>query len=77
MDSIEKLNYPELPEHKYFYSSLTESNISPSEYEFVKNVWQENNWKTLKDMLIYYNIMDCEPFVEAVSKMLGPYMLMG
>ena len=28
-------------------------------------------------MLIYYNVMDCGPFVEAVGKMLQPYLAQG
>ena len=28
-------------------------------------------------MLIYYNVMDCGPFVEAVCKMLQPYLAQG
>ena len=28
-------------------------------------------------MLIYYNVMDCGPFVEAVGKMLQPYLVRG
>ena len=40
-------------------------------------VWKEKEWKTLKNMLIYYNVMDCGPFVEAVGKMLPPYLAQG
>ena len=32
----------------------------------------EENWKSIRDMLIYYNICDCQPFIEAVSKFLVP-----
>ena len=62
---------------KFIFSEITNSNISPSEYEFVKKTWKEKEWKTLKDMLIYYNVMDCKPFVEAVGKMLHPYLAQG
>ena len=59
---------------KHFYSNLTKSNITEEEYQFVQQTWQEKGWKTLKDMLIYYNIMDCIPFIEAVGKLLITYL---
>jgi len=53
---------------------LTKSNITEDEYELVKRTWQEKGWQSLKYMLIYYNIMDCVPFVEAVGKLLSSYL---
>ena len=66
---LKALEHPSVPPYEAFFSEITNSNISPSEYEFVKKTWKEKEWKTLKDMLIYYNVMDCGPFVEAVGKM--------
>ena len=47
-----------MPEHEACYSSLTKSNIPKEEYEFVKKTLTEKNWSTLKDMLIYHNLLD-------------------
>ena len=71
------LEHPSVPPYEAFFSEITNSNISFSKYEFVKKVWKEKEWKTLKDMLIYYNVMDCGPFVEGVGKMLQPYLAQG
>ena len=71
------LEHPSVPPYEAFFSEITNSNISPSEYEFVKKVWKEKDGKTLKDMLIYYNVMDCGPFVEVAGKMLQPYLAQG
>ena len=62
-----------LPDHQVFYYSLTKSIITKDQYEFVKKTWIEKGWKTLKDMLIYYNILDCVPFITAVENLLHPY----
>ena len=66
-----------LPDHQAFYSSLTKSNISKDEYELVKKTWIEKGWHTLKDMLIYYNMLDCVPFITAVKNLLHPYKEQG
>ena len=74
---LKALEHPSVPPYEAFFSEITNSNISPSEYEFVKKVWKEKEWKTLKGMLIYYYVKDCGPFVEAVGKMLQPYSAQG
>ena len=71
------LEHLSVPPYEACFSEITNSNISFSEYEFVKKVWKKKEWKTLKDMLIYYDAMDCGPFVEAVGKMLQPYLAQG
>ena len=63
--SLEILDEEALPPHSVFYSSLKNSNISEKEYEFVKKVWMEKNWKSIRDMLVYHNICNCQPFIEA------------
>ena len=40
----------------------------------VKQTWKENNWQTLRDLLIFYNMIDVGPFVEAITKMRAPYL---
>ena len=39
----------------------------------IKQTWQENNWQTIRDLLIFYNVSDVGPFVEATTKMRAPY----
>ena len=72
MDSLEKLNHT-LPNHEAFYSNLKESNISLEDYQAVVRKWQEENWTSLRDLLLYYNNLDVQPFVEAVEKCVGFY----
>ena len=62
-----------LPEHQVFHFSLTKSNIAKEEYELLKKTWIEKRWNTLKDMLIYCNMLDCVPFVTSVENLLLPY----
>ena len=52
-----------LPEHSVFYSSLSKSNINQEEYNLVIKTWMEKGWNSLREMLIYYNVLDCIPFV--------------
>ena len=35
------------------------------------------NHNSLHDMLIYYNVLDCVPFVQAVQNLLQPYLEQG
>ena len=41
-------------------------------YNLVKQTWQESNWQTLRDLLIFCNMIDVGPFVEAITKMRAP-----
>ena len=59
-----------LPEHTFFYSSLSKSNIIQEEYNLVVKTWTEKGWSSLRKMLIYYNVLDCVPFVQAVQNLL-------
>ena len=63
-----------LPSHEAFYSSLKKPNIAENEFYLVKQTWQENNWQTLHDLLIFYNMIDVGLFVEAITKMRAPYL---
>lgn len=69
MDSLEKLNYPSLPPHRAFYSSLKNKNISEEEYHYCQQVWFEQNMQTFQDFLMWYNNLDVQPFCEALEKM--------
>ena len=64
-----------LPYHEAFYSDLQKTNIFEDEYNLVKQTWQENNWQsTLRDLLIFYNMIDVGPFVEAITKTRATYL---
>ena len=73
---LDKLNSG-LPKHNVFYSSLSKSNITQEEYNLVVKTWTEKGWSSLREMLIYYNILDCVPFVQAVQNLLPPYLEQG
>ena len=66
-----------LPEHSVFYSSLSKSNITQEEYNLVVKTWMEKDWSSLREMLIYYNVLDCVPLVQAVQNLLRPYLQQG
>ena len=66
-----------LLEHGHFYSSLSKSNITQEEYDLVVKTWMEKGWSSLREMLIYYNLFDCVPFVQAVENLLQPYLEQG
>lgn len=69
LDSVEKLDYPRLPPHEAFYSTLKDSNITCEEYAFCQSVWQEKRMETLRDFLEWYNNLDVQPFVKAVQNL--------
>jgi hypothetical protein len=50
---------------------MKNKNISDEEYNICINLnaWKDNNMKTFKDFLEWYNILDVLPFIEAVEKM--------
>ena len=74
IDSLEKLNSKEIPPYSAFYSSLTNSNISVEDYQLVVKTWKnKNNWQSVRDLLVYYNKIDVQPFVGAVVNLLQHY----
>ena len=54
------------PEHSVFYSSLSKSNITQEEYNLVVKTLMEKGWSSLREMLVYYNVLNCVPFVQPV-----------
>ena len=73
IDSIEKLNFPGPPSHDAFHSTLHQSNNSDEEYALVVETWQKEGWTSLRDHLIYYNLLDVDLFVQAISNLLQSY----
>ena len=73
MDELDKLQNTALPDHKDFYSTLKNSNISDEEYQYCRNVWNTERMKTMKDYLVWYNNRDVVPFMEALEKQVQFY----
>ena len=77
-DTVEKLDYPELPAYWHFYSKLkNEIVLSTEEYFQRRRVWKEEGMKTFADWLRHYNNLDVKPFLEAMEKMRGFYTTLG
>ena len=58
MDSWERFNDTEFPTHDKFYSSLSDSNISETEYQRGLLVWNHFNIKTLNGHHDLYLTLD-------------------
>ena len=69
MTSLDKLNVSQLPPHETFYSTLKNENISTEDYQMCQRVWEDNDVKTMKEFLVWYNNKDVEPMLEAIDKM--------
>jgi G:T-mismatch repair DNA endonuclease (very short patch repair protein) len=67
IDSLDKLEYPELPSHDAFYSRLKQENITAEDYSYCLRVWKENDMQTFRDFLVWYNNRDVVPFLEAIE----------
>jgi hypothetical protein len=66
--SFDKLNETALPPKHAFDSKLKGATISDDDYKRLEFVWSHYEMKTVKDLLIWYNNLDVEPFVDAVKK---------
>ena len=74
-NDYDKVNNTELPAHELFFNKLRNKNITDAEYNVCVNAWKNNNMKTFKDFLEWYNNLDVLPFIEAVEKMKTFYKL--
>ena len=61
MDDIEKLKDTSLPPINEFYSNLTDSNISTSDYQHAQDVWDKTSCSTLKNYVNVYLNLDVPP----------------
>ncbi len=57
------------------FDKLDELLVSNEDYNVCINAWKDNNMKTFKDFLEWYNNLDVLPFIEAVEKMKDFYKL--
>ena len=68
-----KNELPEMNSQLWFSSikqkSLLDDGVDSIEtnYKLIKDLWDNNNMKTLQDLLIIYNNSDCGPFITAVE----------
>ena len=74
---LSKLEERHLPPHDAFYSSLKNSNITEDEYNLCHRAWADNNMKTLKDFLCWYNNKDVGPFLLALEQQVQFYADLG
>ena len=58
-----------LPNHEAFFSTLKNENISAEDHQLCLNAWKENDMKTMKEVLTWYNNKDVEPMLEAIDTM--------
>ena len=72
-DDTKKLEWSHLPQRKDFFNDLRNEELSESDYENCKKVWEELEMKTFRDYVVWYNNLDVGPFVKAVSKMQNQY----
>ena len=75
LDSLEKLDQPHLPPPEAFNLKLSNTNPiqTDEDSDHLKDIWNQNNMKTFKDYLIYYNNLDTGPFVIALTDFIDIY----
>jgi hypothetical protein len=67
MDSFEKVDSDiNLLTKETFFSKLKNKGITKEEWEEFEFNKSKYNWKTLRDLLIYYNNLDVKPFLDAI-----------
>ena len=69
LDNYDKLNQDHLPEYELWFSSLKNKNIGKEDYNVCVEAWNNNNMKSMKDFLKWYNNCDVIPMIEAIDKM--------
>ena len=69
-DSLEKLDYPRLPEQKLFYTTLKKKGIEDTDYKDSEQIWLKENMTTFRDYIRYYNNHDVIGMIEGIEKML-------
>ena len=73
MDNLRKLDDCALPPQSAFFSQLKNEGISDADYARCQAVWHDNQMKTMRDFLVWYNNRDVTPFLEAIAKQAGFY----
>ena len=73
MDDLQKLEDRVLPPQSAFFSQLKNEGISDADYARCQAVWHDNQMKTLREYLIWYNNRDVTPFLDAIAKQAAFY----
>ena len=73
MDDLQKLEDRALPPQAAFYSRLKNERISNDDYARCQAVWHDNQMKTMRDFLVWYNNRDVIPFLQAIDKQFAFY----
>ena len=73
MDDFKKLEDRTLPPQEAFYSRLKNEHISDADYALCQVVWRDNQMKTMREFLMWYNNRDVVPFLEAIDKQFAFY----
>ena len=73
MDDLQKLEDRVLPPQSAFFSQLKNEGISDADYARFQAVWHDNQMKTMRDFLVWYNNRDVIPFLQAIDKQFAFY----
>ena len=73
MDDLQKLEDRVLPPQSAFFSQLKNEGISDADYARCQAVWHDNQMKTMRDFLVWYNNRDVIPFFQAIDKQFAFY----
>ena len=73
MDDFRKLEDRTLPPQEAFYSRLKNEHISDADYALCQMMWRDNQMKTMREFLMWYNNRDAVPFLEAIDKQFAFY----
>ena len=73
-DNLDKLQHPSLPEYPAWYFKLKgQYSLSLKEWQSCKRIFRERGITTFADWLRYYNDLDVEQFLEALTNMRNFY----
>ena len=73
MDDIVQLQDCALPPQEAFYSRLKNEGISDEDYALCQVAWRDNQTKTMRDILVWYNSRDVILFLQAIDKQFAFY----
>ena len=67
MECLSKLKETELPPIEKFYSKLKKKAMAQEDYDYLKKVWEEKHFKSIHDLLVWYNNADVETLCTALG----------
>ena len=77
MDRLERLDDTALPPKEAFFSRLKNEGISDEDYASCQEAWRDNDMKTLRDFLVWYNNRGVVPFLQAIDRQFAFYQQRG